>query len=60
MKLRNRQAKMEIGITNSNKQSALYVKEGNEVRVFAYFPTMERAEQFMRKLEQWDRAGGAD
>ena len=58
--LRNKQANMEIGITNSNKQSALYVKEGNEVRVFAYFPTMERAEQFIRKLEQWDRAGGAD
>lgn len=60
MKLRNVQADMEIGITISNKQHALYVKEGKEIRILAYFPTRGRAELFMEKLKKWDSLGGGD
>ena len=62
MKLRNEQAGMEIGITAFGiyHEPALYIQEGREQRILATFLSWEKAKLFLQKLEQWDRAGGAD
>ena len=60
LRLTNKIVNMEIGICKFAGFPALYVKEGKYSRIYATFLSQEKAEMFMRKLYQWDRAGGND
>ena len=59
-KLTNKASAMEIGICRLNKAPALYIKDGNCTRIFGTFLSEEKAEMFLRKIMEWDAAGGND
>ena len=57
--LKNSIANMEIGYVNSSGQKKLYIQVGNERQYYGTLMT-NKADQFLKMLKQWDKAGGSD
>lgn len=58
--LHNKETGISIGVMSFNNKYVLYVQGGQTRRLFARFTTMEKAEEFIEILIEFDKGGGND
>lgn len=58
--LHNKETGISIGVMSFNNKYVLYVQRGQTRRLFARFTTMEKAQEFIDILIEFDKGGGND